>query len=229
MKFTCPYCNKPTTATDPHIHNEEMDIDLGQHSELGHVYLLVKAISCPDDECRKLFFQAKLANKDLISGLGRYHYTILHEWQLLPESNAKVLPDYIPAPIQEDYYEACRIRDLSPKASATLARRCLQGMIRDFYGVSKTRLVDEIEAIKDKVDLDVWDSIETVRSVGNIGAHMEKDIDVIIEVEPEEAQLLIGLIEQLVEDWYITREERRNRAQKLKDLADSKKKPKEEN
>lgn len=229
MKFTCPYCNKPTTATDPHIHKEEMDINLGQHSELGHVHLLVDAISCPDEECRKLFFRARLANKDWMQGLGRYNYTFLHEWQLLPESNAKVLPDYIPSPIQEDYYEACRIRDLSPKASATLARRCLQGMIRDFHDVSKARLVDEIEAIKDRVDSDVWNSIEVVRSVGNIGAHMEKDINVIVDVEPDEAQLLIGLIEQLVEDWYVAREDRRNRAQKLKELADSKRKAKEEN
>jgi hypothetical protein len=102
-------------------------------------------------------------------------------------------------------------------------------MIRDFHGVSKARLVDEIEAIKDNVDSDVWDSIEAVRSVGNIGAHMEKDINVIIDVEPEEAQLLIGLIEQLVEDWYVARDDRRNRAQKLKNLADSKKKTKEGN
>lgn len=59
----------------------------------------------------------------------------------------------------------------------------------------------------------------------NIGAHMEKDIDIIIDVEPEEAQLLIGLIEQLVDEWYVAREDRKNRAQKLKDLATSKKNP----
>ena len=46
-----------------------------------------------------------------------------------------------------------------------------------------------------------------------------------IDVEPEEAQLLISLIEQLVDEWYIAREDRKNRAQKLKDLAVSKKNP----
>jgi hypothetical protein len=30
-------------------------------------------------------------------------------------------------------------------------------------------------------------------------------INLIIDVDPEEAQLLIGLIEFLIEDWYITR------------------------
>ena len=137
----------------------------------------------------------------------------------MPESEARVLPDYIPAPIQEDYYETCRIRDLSPKASATLARRCLQGMIRDFWGIKKTRLKDEIDDLEEKVDPDVWASIDAVRSVGNIGAHMEKDINVIVDVESGEAQLLIGLIEQLVDDWYVVRENRRKRTEALKELA----------
>jgi hypothetical protein len=32
----------------------------------------------------------------------------------------------------------------------------------------------------------------------------------IIDVDPEEAQLLIGLIEFLIEDWYITRHKRQS-------------------
>lgn len=223
MKHICPYCNKPTTATEPHIHDEEMDISLGEHSDLGHVHLLVTAVSCPDEECKKLYFAAKLANKSWMQGTRRYRYTVLNEWQLLPESNAKVLPDYIPLPIQEDYYEACRIRDLSPKASATLARRCLQGMIRDFHGISKQTLFEEIKELEKVVDTDVWESIDAVREVGNIGAHMKKDINIIVDVEADEAQLLIGLIEQLIEDWYVARNDRQARATKLKALAASKK------
>lgn len=148
--------------------------------------------------------------------------TVIQEWQLLPESEAKVLPDYVPQPIKEDYYEACRIKDLSPKASATLSRRCLQGMIRDFWGISKRTLKEEIDAIEDKVSADTWESIEAVRKVGRIGAHMEKDINLIIDVEPNEAQLLISLIEQLIDDWYITREDRKKRTEALKKLVELK-------
>ena len=36
--------------------------------------------------------------------------------QIIPESSAKPQPDCIPAPLREDYYESCKIRDLSPKA-----------------------------------------------------------------------------------------------------------------
>jgi hypothetical protein len=52
-------------------------------------------------------------------------------WSLIPSSSAKTFPNYVPKVILDDYNEACLIRDLSPKASATLSRRCLQGMIRD--------------------------------------------------------------------------------------------------
>jgi hypothetical protein len=76
----------------------------------------------------------------------------IHRWPLLPESSAKPLPDFIPQALREDYSQACRIRDLSPKASATLSRRVLQGMIRDFCGIARKRLVDEIRELRRQVD-----------------------------------------------------------------------------
>jgi hypothetical protein len=146
----------------------------------------------------------------------------LHRWNLIPPSSAKPFPDYIPKAILADYEEACLIRDLSPKASATLARHCLQGIIRDFWEVKPGRLYDEIDAIKDKVDPLTWNAIDAVRKVGNIGAHMEKDINLIVDVEPNEAELLINLIETLLKDWYIAREERRARLLAITGIAEDK-------
>lgn len=88
-------------------------------------------------------------------------------------------------------------------------------MIRDFWKVSKARLVDEIEAIKGQIDPTTWEAIDAVRGVGNIGAHMEKDINLIVDVDPEEATLLIGLIEFLLEDWYIARHDREEHKKKV--------------
>jgi hypothetical protein len=135
----------------------------------------------------------------------------------------KVFPDYISKPILDDYREACLIRDHSPRASATLSRRCLQGMIRDFWGISKPRLVDEIYAIKDEFDPETWDAIDAVRQIGNVGAHMEKDINVIVDVEPNEAQLLIELVETLLTEWYVAKHERQKRMAAVKDAAAAKK------
>jgi hypothetical protein len=72
------------------------------------------------------------------------------------------------------------------------------------------------------VDGETWDAIDAVRKIGNIGAHMEADINVIVDVEPEEARLLIGLVETLVDEWYVTRHERKTRNSQLVALAQAK-------
>jgi hypothetical protein len=96
-------------------------------------------------------------------------------------------------------------------------------MIRNFWGITKSRLKDEIDALEDKVDSETWQAIDAVREIGNIGAHMEKDVNLIVDVDPEEAQLLIGLIETLFENWYIDRNEKQTRNAALKELAEKKK------
>lgn len=229
MNYTCPYCGRHTTITNPNQYSHWRKIDI-EKSTQGDVGFGISCVTCPNRECQQLVLIAELTKARYVqhSGWERSN-SVIKTWRLLPESEAKVLPDYIPEPIKEDYYEACRIRDLSPKASATLARRCLQGMIRDFQGISKGRLIDEIKALEGVVDQDVWDSIEAVREVGNIGAHMERDIDTIVDVEPEEAQLLISLIEQLVDEWYVAREDRKKRTENLKNLVAIKKEAKEQN
>jgi len=62
----------------------------------------------------------------------------------------------------------------------------LLGIIRNFWGISKSRLIDEINELKGRVDSTMWQAIDAVRSIGNIGAHMEKDINLIVDVDPEE-------------------------------------------
>jgi hypothetical protein len=182
-------------------------------------------IVCPNEECRKLTLKAILYNSKYANYDGRWKHGYLKEfkrWNLVPVSSAKVFPDYIPNTIKQDYEEACSIMELSPKASATLSRRCLQGMIRDFWVIKKSRLVEEIEAIKDKVDSLTWDSIEAVRKIGNIGAHMEKDINIILDVDPHEADLLINLVEVLMKDWYINKHDREEKLKKLVEISGKK-------
>jgi hypothetical protein len=95
-------------------------------------------------------------------------------------------------------------------------------MIRDFWNVRKDTLKQEIEGIADKVDRSDWEAIDAIRHIGNIGAHMEKDVNLIVDVEPSEAQLLIELIETLFVSWYVARKERLERNKALKELAEKK-------
>jgi Domain of unknown function (DUF4145) len=151
---------------------------------------------------------------------GKPHTT----WALRPQGSFRSFPHYVPTAILDDYREACLIRDLSPKASATLSRRCLQGMIRDFWQIRRNRLVDEIKELQSRVDAKTWQAIDAVRKIGNVGAHMEKDIGVIVDVEPNEASLLISLIEGLIAEWYVERYERTQRMDMIIEAAASKKK-----
>lgn len=209
MNFTCPYCNQPTTITEPnkHYHWKHVEIDeekLSYDHELG-VGCLV--IACPNEKCRGVFFKIALTGAYILSGAGwRPDDTTLNkEWQLLPQSNAKPQPNYIPKQIVQDYAEACLIKDLSPKASATLARRCLQGMIRDFHSISEKTLYDEITALKGVIPNGEWEAMDALRSIGNIGAHMEKDVNLIIDISKDEADKLIAFIEYLFKQWYVKR------------------------
>jgi hypothetical protein len=216
--WTCPYCDRDTTITDSYSADH---FDLTKTTAEGCRHFTTLLIVCPNPKCAKFTLQIKMFEYGFVSPTW-VEGKELESWNLIPPSTAKVLPDYVPKPIRDDYVEACKIRDLSPKASATLSRRCLQGMIRDFWKISKGRLVDEIEAIQDKTDALTWSAIDAVRKIGNIGAHMEKDINLIVEVEPEEAQKLIELIELLVGDWYIARRQREERLKAIVQVKEAK-------
>lgn len=221
--WTCPYCQQIATITDNNLSEGIHRFDENNRHDVP-LYLQISVTVCPNRQCREFTINAALFDTEQVrSGDDWFFDSVpLLTWQLRPQSAAKPFPSYIPAPILQDYSEACLIRDLSPKASATLARRCLQGMIRDFWGISKSRLVDEINDLQGKVDSTTWQAINAVRSIGNIGAHMEKDINVILDVEPEEAALLVGLIEVLLEEWYIRRHDRNDHMRKIIDAAQNK-------
>ena len=51
---------------------------------------------------------------------------------------------------------------------------------------------------------------------------MEKDINLILDVEPDEAQALVNLIELLFEEWYVAKHVRAERLGKLGFVAENK-------
>jgi Domain of unknown function (DUF4145) len=220
FNWICPHCNTKTTINEDRYQRDNVLFEK-ENSE-GNRGLLIEWIVCPNIKCKKISLDLTLFDclRDQASNWS-FGEEIKH-WKLLPGSYAKVYPDYIPNSLIEDYQEASSIVDLSPKASATLSRRCIQGIIRDFWCIKKNRLIDEIKALEEKVDPLVWQSIDAIRKIGNIGAHMEKDINLIIDVSPDEAQLLINLIELLFEEWYIQKHEREIKLSSIVKIAQEK-------
>lgn len=232
FSWTCPFCNRDATITDENFHSDKAILKIDNAE--GERIVTCNFVVCPNPKCKRFTLEVTLGEAVYGSVTRWYQKELLKTWQLIPQSKAQSFPDYIPKPILDDYNEACLIKDLSPKASATLSRRCLQGIIRDFWKnkVKPGKLVNEIEQIEEVVEQLTWQAIDAVRSVGNIGAHMEKDINLIVDVEPNEAELLIDLIETLLKDWYIARHDRESSLQELVKLGKDKetaRKPKRNN
>lgn len=220
IPWTCPFCNRPCTLQESDIKYISSTTELSKDHGLVYGNIVFKI--CPNPKCRKISITSNIW-ECFIERQGRKTGKKIHEWHLVPESEAKPFPEYIPKQIREDYQEACLIKNKSPKASATLSRRCLQGIIRDFWSIKKNKLFDAITELEGKIDPKTWQAIDSVREFGNIGAHMEEDVNLIINVDPKEASLLISLIETLFEEWYIKRHERDTHMNKLIQAAKEKK------
>ncbi len=197
--FMCPFCGcKMTTSRDNH--RTKPSSFLYSEENLTHGFsgphIDIHYFRCPEPSCGETTIIAE--------GFG---YMNDRTFMIYPDAVYKHFPEYVPEQIRQDYVEARKILERSPKASATLARRCLQGMIRDFWGIKKGRLVDEIDELESHVPTAQWQAINSVRKLGNIGAHMEKDVNLIIDIAPDEAEQLLKLIELLIDKWYISRHE----------------------
>lgn len=227
FNWQCPFCNHKQTVIHQNLDRRITQLQVGQTTN-GYMGLWNEAIRCVNPECNKLSLEVSVDQVDW-SGSGGNLRSIGEQqrWRLLPQSLARPWPDYIPQALRDDYNEACLIRDLSPKASATLARRTLQGMLHDFCGIQEKTLYAEIAKLEKQVEegtaprgveAETIAAIHAVRKIGNIGAHMESDINLIVDVDPNEAQALIELIELLFEDWYVAREERKKRLARILEI-----------
>jgi len=211
----CPFCNKDQTVTEKGHHATFSDLTIENAD--GPRRLVVKFVVCPDPACRKFSLNVSLHGLE-VSGSRAYTGKHLKTWALVPPSRARSFPVSLPHPILQDYQEACLAIEFSPKVAAALSRRCLSAVLRDYWQVQPGRLIDEFRQIKGVADPLTWETIESVKKSGSIGARFESEGAEILDTEPAEAKLLIGLIETLIEDWYVAREERRKRLHEIRQI-----------
>ena len=151
-----------------------------------------------------------------------------HEkFNVFPLSDAIDFPDYVPANIREDYKEACSIINLSAKASGTLFRRTLEEIIMDFYEIKDGTLYERLTSLENDsdVDTDIISSLQALRKVGNIGAHLKLDSNQIPKnITEEEARAMRVVIEDLIKDTYVKRHKRQEHIKKITSIAENKSK-----
>jgi hypothetical protein len=227
--WTCPHCGAHSTVQSQNSQSSFVDIILGTALHEEGVKLSWTAVKCPSPKCGKFTFdvaakfgvlgsdgaysrrKVKVNEASLPVGLGTVRF--------LPRVQ-KPLSIHVPESIKEDYVEACMIKDLSPKAAATLCRRALQGMIRNFWTVKAPTLHKELQLIEEKCDPDLYKALMGLKSIGNIGAHPTMDIN--IDVDEGEVDALIHVLQILDEDWYVAKAEKAKRIATMNQISANK-------
>lgn len=113
-------------------------------------------------------------------------------------------PKEVPKDIGQDFNEACLVEPLSKKASAALARRCLQNMLHE-RGISKRNLSEEIDEAMTNLPSHLRGAIDAIRNIGNFAAHPKKSTNTgeIIDVEDGETGWILDVLEQLFDFYYV--------------------------
>lgn len=227
VSYTCTFCGStipltkdtrkvihlgfspPPTMPTPQKRLNYKEVEENERRKAENM-MTAHAVKCP--KCKKVS----------IFGIGIGGDIKEVEFLIYPRSNAKQIPEYVPEQIRQDYKEACDILHISPKASATLSRRCLQGMIRNTQDVKFGNLSSEIKQLENKIPASQWSAIDALRKIGNIGAHMEKDASIIVDIEQNEANLLIKLVEFLINEWYTSKHDSEEMMAEIKRVAEEK-------
>jgi hypothetical protein len=208
----CPHCFVE-------FHDEERIVPLGDDIDGGWC---IQSFTCPNPECKKFVLF-------LINGrFGRaadYSYFItqsdIKARFLIRPKGSQRLPaaKEVPIELAQDFNEACLVISDSPKASAALSRRCLQSLLREYAGVTKSDLANEIKELLESKNLPshISESIDAVRNIGNFATHplKSKSTGEIVPVEPMEADWNLDVLEMLFDFYFIKPAETLKRKKEL--------------
>ena len=215
-EWVCPHCQLAMYVQEEGLQVEHVDIGLPR---IGPTHLRIIAIVCPRARCRELSLQIALGTP------ARQGYSYRHVGSIPRLSQAKSFPAEagIPDEVIADYREGAAILRESPKAAATMFRRALQGMIRHRWGIkNKPHLYAEIKAIRHQVSAEVRQALLDVKDMGNIGAHMEQDVNLVLDVTAEEASALMAVIEMVMNDWYVEQMHRKTALAEVHEITEAK-------
>jgi hypothetical protein len=107
--------------------------------------------------------------------------------------------------LSQDFREAAAVFPKSKKASAALARRCLQFVLSTKGGAKKRDLADQIDEVLSTLPHQLTLNLDAIRHVGNFAAHpmKSKSSGEIVDVEEGEAEWLLDVLEELFEHYYV--------------------------
>ena len=114
-----------------------------------------------------------------------------------------IVPDEIPEKVSTDFKEALRCQFVNAhRATATMCRRALQSSCQDL-GVKDGRLVNQINDLAGQGHITgaLQEMAHTVRLIGNVGAHPDKDG--LEDVDPDDASDLVEFSREFYNHVYV--------------------------
>lgn len=159
-------------------------------------YFSVLSMTCPEPKCGKTLIKWSTAKG---SQPEEYIYP------RMPYINS----EFVPESLKSDFTEACTLLDISPKASATFSRKCLEIILTE-RGFKAGNLASQIEDAKKETHVDkafpknIRENLDILQKFGNFAVHNTKykNTNEIIDIEAQEAEYCIDLINRLISYCY---------------------------
>ena len=198
---TCPHCN---------VHVRFETVQINDMSDAGGVRfttpqrtaLDVISIGCP--ACGQVILVARNIGHDYVDTSRHVKLGNL----LWPDPGARPVPEEVEAEaptLAADFREATSVLPKSKKASAALARRCLQFILREKGGAQSKDLAPQIDEVINNLPPELGENVDAIRQVGNFAAHPIKSTNSgeIADVEEGEAEWLLSILEDLFDHYYV--------------------------
>lgn len=95
------------------------------------------------------------------------------EERIYPLGSIRPLEPEVPEDYRKDFFEACKVEGVSPKASAALSRRLLQKLLRDHLNLKSTNLATQVHNFLELPGIPTYlsEAVDAIRNVGNLAAH----------------------------------------------------------
>ena len=171
---------------------------------------LIERYVCPNPKCKRQILYLVQGTPEFVKGTPTIGS--VQRWgeplMVYPKgSNRPPVPPEVPPEFGSDYREACLVLADSPKASAALSRRSLEGILREKAGANPSNLAHEIEDVLGRNVLPSYiaEMVDAVRNVGNFATHPNKSKQTgeVIDVEVGEADLNLDVLEALLDFYFV--------------------------
>ena len=192
--WNCPWCGHDQMANRESWTSPAVSSKMGVGKYTG-LRIAVNWTTCLNSKCGEVSVQACMEEVEVNRAVMGRHDSLtrkvrdLDRWHLWPKSRARPFPTYLPEGVRSSYEQACYCEEQAPAASATMARRALHEMLKDFCGSKGKNLKEDIDTLKkqvaqgngpDGVLADSVDRLHHLREMGNIGAHLERGTNEIL-------------------------------------------------